>query len=186
MYRYRRQGLQIADDCRIMGQVSFGSEPYLISIGRHVTISGRVSFITHDGATFVFRHLPRYQKVVKYGRITIHDNCFIGFGSIILPGITIGPNAVVAAHAVVTKDVPPNTVVGGNPAKVLMTTDEYAEKMLSRTPDYDEQAYRRNKKEVLLQLYPYPFDLDNKGKQKGVVHQPSADKQAGDSSWSRQ
>jgi len=157
IYKYRRQGLQIADDCRLMGQITFGSEPYLISIGKHVTISGRVSFITHDGATFVFRHMPKYQKVVKYGRITVHDNCFIGFGSIILPGISIGPNSVVAAHAVVTKDVPPNTIVGGNPARVLMTTDEYAEKMLSKTPNYDEAAYKRDKKSELLKLYPYPW-----------------------------
>src|SRR3569833_4193269 len=92
--RLKKRGLQIADDCRLEGMPFFGSEPFLISIGKKVTISGRVAFITHDGATAVFRSAPEYSKVRKFGRITIHDNCFIGYGAIILPGVTIGPNSV--------------------------------------------------------------------------------------------
>lgn len=157
LYRLQRKGLQIANDCRLMGKINFGSEPYLISIGQHVTISGRVSFVTHDGATFVFRDRPGYEHVVKYGRITIHDNCFIGQGSIILPGISIGPNSVVAAHAVVTKDVLPNTIVGGNPACVITTVDDYAEKLLAHNPTYDKQAYKRDKRAELLRIFPRPW-----------------------------
>lgn len=51
----------------------------------------------------------------------IGSQCFIGARSIIMPGVTIGDNAIVAAGAVVTKDVPPNTVVGGNPARIIST-----------------------------------------------------------------
>ena len=155
--RLRRDGLQIPDDCRLMGGINFGSEPYLISIGQHVTISGRVSLVTHDGATFVFRDRRGYEHVVKYGRITIHDNCFIGQGSIILPGISIGPNSVVAAHAVVTKDVLPNTIVGGNPARVITTVDKYADKLLAHNPTYDKQAYKRDKRAELLRIFPRPW-----------------------------
>jgi acetyltransferase-like isoleucine patch superfamily enzyme len=153
----RRQGLEIADDCRLMGQINFGSEPYLISIGKHVTISGRVSFVTHDGATFVFRDRAGFENVIKYGRITVHDNCFIGQGSIILPGVTIGPNAVVAAHAVVTKDVPPNMIVGGNPARVITSVDQYAERSRCRTPEYDIASYKQDKRAELLRRFPRPW-----------------------------
>ncbi|ULA68942.1 MAG: Protein CapG [Nitrospira sp.] len=154
--RYIRQGLQIASDCRLFAMPIFGSEPYLISIGKRVTIAAQVAFITHDGGTWVFRDQPKYREVIKYGRIAVHDNCFIGYGSTIMQGVSIGPNSVVAAHSVVTKDVPPNTVVGGVPARVLMTTEEYAEKSLKQTPDYDRQAYRRDKVAELLRLYPRP------------------------------
>lgn len=155
--RFIRQGLQIADDCRLMGLPNFGSEPYLISIGRHVTISSRVTFINHDGGTWVFRDLPKYREVIKFGRIVIHDNCFIGSGATIMPGVTIGPTAVVAAESVVAADVPPNTVVGGVPARVLMTVEEYAQKALAQTPEYDRAAYRTDKVRELLRLFPRPW-----------------------------
>lgn len=158
---YRRRGLEIADDCQLNGMPDFGSEPYLVSIGRHVRMSGRVRFITHDGATWVFRHQERYRKVIKYGRIVIHDNCFIGADAIILPGVSIGPNAVVAAGAVVTRDVPPNSVVGGNPARVLATVDQYAEKCLATTPEYDEDAYFRDTRAEVSRIYPSPVLPDS-------------------------
>ena len=139
-----------------MGFPTFGSEPYLVSIGKHVTISTNVSFITHDGGTWVFRDQPRYQRVIKYGRIVIHDNCFIGARAIIMPGVSIGPNAVVAAGSIVTKSVPPNSVVAGVPAKLLSTVEEYAENALNATPDYDLESYRRHKQTELLRVLPMP------------------------------
>jgi acetyltransferase-like isoleucine patch superfamily enzyme len=155
--RYRRQGLQIADDCRLVNLPDFGSEPYLISIGRHVTITARVTFITHDGGTWVFRGLQGYDHVIKYGRITIYDNCFIGYGTIIMPGVSIGPNTVVAAGSVVTKDVPPDTVFGGVPAKFIMSMQDYKARCLAKTPDYDREAYRQDKARELLRLMPRPW-----------------------------
>lgn len=154
---YKKRGLQIADDCRLVALPNFGSEPFLISIGKHVTITGGVSFITHDGGTWVFRDQAKYRNVVKYGRITIHDNCFIGYGATIMPGVSIGPNSVVAAGAVVAKDVPPNTVAGGVPAHVLMTVEDYAERCLEGMPAYDQEAYRRNKVDELLRIFPRPW-----------------------------
>jgi acetyltransferase-like isoleucine patch superfamily enzyme len=155
--RYIKQGLQIADDCRLMGLPNFGSEPYLISIGRHVTISSRVTFINHDGGTWVFRDLPQYSEVIKFGRIVVNDNCFIGSGATIMPGVSIGPNAVVAAESVVSAHVAPNTVVGGVPARTLMTVEEYAEKALAQTPKYDRAAYRIDKARELVRLFPRPW-----------------------------
>lgn len=60
--------------------------------------------------------------------IDAKDNCFIGAGTIILPGVTIGPNAIVAAGAVVNSDVPDGMIVGGVPAKVIGTMTDFAEK----------------------------------------------------------
>ena len=155
--RLRKKGLQLGEGCVLSGMPFFGTEPFLISIGNRVSISGKVAFITHDGATWVFRRQARYEKVRKFGRIIVHDNCFIGYGALILPGVTIGPNSVVAAHALVTKDVPPDSVVGGNPARVLMSVTEFAEKCLANNADFNEELYRSDKKAELLRLYPFPW-----------------------------
>lgn len=152
LWRVRRKGLTIADDCRIVGFPDFGSEPYLITIGKHVGIADEVAFITHDGGTHVFRDQERYRKVIKYGRIHILDNCIIGKRAIIMPGVTIGPNSVIAAGAVVSRSIPPNTVATGNPAKPIMSIEQYAEWSLAATPDYDEAEYHRDKKAFLLKM----------------------------------
>ena len=159
--KLKKQGLQIADDCRLLAwPTCFGTEPYLVSIGCHVTITSQVQFITHDGGTYVFRSRPEFKDIIKYGRITVKDNCFIGFRSIILPEVTIGPNSVVAAGSVVTKNVPPGQVWGGTPAKLICTVEEYSLKSLEKTPPYDMQEYRRNKKSELLRHFPYPLQSD--------------------------
>jgi acetyltransferase-like isoleucine patch superfamily enzyme len=152
LWNLRRQGLTVADDCRFTDLPSFGSEPYLVSIGKHVAFAAGVSFITHDGATYVFRDQDPYRRVIKYGRITIFDNCVIGYRAIILPGVTIGPNSVVSAGSVVTRTIPPNVVAMGNPARPVMTYQQYAQWSLVCTPEYDEAEYRRDKRGALLRM----------------------------------
>lgn len=153
-----KQGAQIGENSHILGVPRFGSEPYLVSIGNNVTVTAGVNFITHDGATRVFRDNPKYKgRSIKFGRITVRDNSFIGLGATILPDVTIGPNSVVAAGSVVTKDIPPNTVAVGNPAKVIMTVDEYAEKILDNSPEFDMENLKSNKQEEVLKLFPYPW-----------------------------
>ena len=73
------------------------------------------------------------------GTIEIYDHVMIGAGSKILPNVKIGPNAIVAAGSVVTKNVPPNSVVAGVPAKVIGSLDDFAKKRIDNTKDYPDK-----------------------------------------------
>ena len=88
-----------------------------IEIEDHVMIGPGVSLLTanHD----LYDHY-----ILLASKIHIKENAWIRANATILPGITVGKNAVIAGGAVVTKDVPDNTVVGGNPAKVLKVLDD--------------------------------------------------------------
>ena len=131
---FRKQGARIGRDNRLKIR-SLGPEPYLVSIGNHCTIASNVAFNTHDGATWVFTE--EHPRLQKFGPIKSRDNCFIGMSSIILPNVTIGPNSIIGAGSVVTKDVPPGVVAAGNPAKRISTIDEYKKKVLKI---WDQQA----------------------------------------------
>ena len=152
-----RNGLQLGKDSQVLEPAGLGTEPFLISIGNHVSVAGGVRFITHDGSTWVYRVQEKYKGMVRYGRITIHDNCMIGQNAILLPGISIGPNAIVAAGAVVVQDVKPGTVVRGNPAREVAKVADLAELCFAESPDINMANYKLDKKAELLRLYPYPW-----------------------------
>ncbi|MEE3404785.1 MAG: DapH/DapD/GlmU-related protein, partial [Acutalibacteraceae bacterium] len=71
-------------------------------------------------------------RAERFGKISIGDNVNIGWNVIILPGVTIGNNVVIRAGAVVTKDIPDNSVAAGVPAKVIETIEQYSEKNQER------------------------------------------------------
>ena len=119
----------LGNNVDIVGDVNFGSEPYLITIGDNTTISFDCAFVTHDAATRVLRHLPgENPETVIYGKIIIGKNCFIGCRSVILPNVTIGDNVIIGAGSIVNKDIPSNTVAAGNPCKIICSLDEYKNK----------------------------------------------------------
>lgn len=90
-----------------------------VSIGRDVLIADRV-FISDADHNHVDIYRPiRHQGDSFVGTVTLCDGCWIGIGAVILPGVTIGINAVVGANSVVTHDVPDYTVFGGIPAKLI-------------------------------------------------------------------
>ena len=88
----REKGVVVGENCKFVDNPVWGTEPYLITIGDHVLISGQVSFINHDGSTWCFREKGPYKDTFKFGPITIGNNCFIGYKSTILPNVKIGDN----------------------------------------------------------------------------------------------
>jgi len=90
-----------------------------ITIEDNVLIAPKVSLLSEGHPVS-----PHQRQLLVPGHIHIKKNAWIGAGATILPGVTVGENAVVAAGAVVSKDVPANTVVGGIPAKYIKNIDQ--------------------------------------------------------------
>lgn len=126
-------GMNIADDVRISLKARLDkTNPKGITIGKKTMVTFDAIILAHDYAS------RRHDAKVNIG-----SYCFIGCGSIILPHITVGDHCIVAAGSVVTKDVPNNCIVAGNPAKIIKTdieTTDYGmltEEYLARSNDND-------------------------------------------------
>ena len=123
----RKIGVNMKGRVYLYGSPVWGSEPWLITLGDNVHITQGVKFITHDGGTLLFRDRVPDLEITK--PITVGDNVYFGNNVIVLPGVTIGSNVVIGAGAVVSRDIPDNSVAVGVPARVIKTTDEYFEKL---------------------------------------------------------
>jgi len=142
----------MGNDCQIFSGVSFGSEPYLISLGNKVKIVGETTFITHDGGVEVLRNLYNLPKIDFFGKITIGNNVFIGYRCTILPGVNIGDNCIIGAGSVVTRSIPANSVAAGVPAHVIKDISSYYQKhkdYFENTKNYS----KKEKKEYLVKKY---------------------------------
>lgn len=145
-------GVTIGVNCDIQ-DVNFGSEPYLISIGDHVQITSGTKIFTH-GAAWVFRE--EKPEIDFFGKVTIGCNVYIGNNCLIMPGVTIGENVVVAAGSVVTKSIPNNVIVGGNPAKIIGQVNELMSKMSEYNVGTKGMSYDE-KRNFLLSLQDSRF-----------------------------
>lgn len=137
-------------NCRIdfdspKGLVAIGDRSYLgashlvchtnIEIGHDVIISWGVTIVDHNSHSLAWRDrmhdVPRWaigQKCwdnVKVAPVKIADRVWVGFGATILKGVTIGEGSVVAAGSMVTRDVPPYCIVGGNPARLIRELEDH-------------------------------------------------------------
>ena len=117
VYRRGFAGLSIGDNC-FMGDDSLIDLADEIVLEDEVTLAERVTVLTHVNVGYrdhpLQRHFPSYSK-----RVVFRRGCFVGTNVTILPGVTVGECAFVAAGAVVTGDVPPSHVVGGVPARTI-------------------------------------------------------------------
>lgn len=91
-----------------------------IIIGEHVAIANNCFIFTHNH-DYTDKSLPAWKGGLHIKPVVIEDGCWIGANTKILPGVTIGERSVVAAGSIVTKDIPANTIYGGNPAKLIKT-----------------------------------------------------------------
>lgn len=120
----------MGENCK-WGSKAIPAEPYLVSIHDNVRVAANVTFCTHDIIGGLFQHCPQYAaEKDKYqfsmGTIEVFDNVMVGANSTLMYNIKIGPNAIIGAGSVVTKDVPEGVIVAGNPAKVIGSFDELA------------------------------------------------------------
>ena len=129
----RKQGVQIGEYVTIYSPQNClidVTAPWLLTIGNHVKITHGVIILTHDYSWSVLRQLPENKGRILGAQspVTIGNNVFIGMNAIITRGVTIGDNVVIGAGSVFTKDCESNSVYAGNPARKIMSIEEYREK----------------------------------------------------------
>ena len=125
LHHLRKIGMTIGEKTCIFSEELETAEPYLVDVGDNVMIAPGVRFITHDASAQFY--LPEASDF--FGRIRIGNSCFLGMGSLFLPGVTIADQCIVAAGSVVTKSFfEPGSVIAGNPAKRICSIDELRKK----------------------------------------------------------
>ncbi len=157
-------GVKVGKNCRFYS-INFFSEPYLVEIGNDVIVSGEVIFVTHDGSVYLLKgELPNIRGY--YGRIKIGNNCFIGMGAIILPNVEVGNNCIIGAGSVVSQSFPDNSVIMGNPAKVVFKTELY------------KKMRTKSKNIVFSDEYPFPKRIPDSIKKKIILEKNDIPKPA--------
>lgn len=110
--------ITIGDGCWIGIRNSFACIDR-IEIGNNVLFAGYVHVTDHSHGYEEIDIPIKIQKLISKGPVVIEDQCWLGFGCEILSGVHVGRHSIVAARAVVTKDVPPYSIVAGNPARII-------------------------------------------------------------------
>lgn len=142
-------GVNMGENNFVPDKETWSSEPYLITVGNNCQITMGVRIFTHGGGQAIRHQIPDFDA---FGKVVIEDYVYIGNNALIMPGVTIGEHSIVAAGSIVTKSVPPNTVVAGNPAKIVCSVNDYIERNIDyniRTKDLD-----RDMKKKVLQSIP--------------------------------
>lgn len=154
----KKAGVNMRGRVFLYGRVVWGTEPWIITLGHNVHITEGVRFLTHDGGTLLFRDKVPDLEITK--PITIGDNVYIGNNVLLMPGVNIGNNVIIGAGAVVTKDIPDNSVAVGVPARVIKTADEYFEKIQKESLHLGH--LKGEEKDIALKKY-YNYKGNSKG-----------------------
>lgn len=138
----RKKGCKIGKNTHIVAPkstvIDLGRAEY-ISIGDNCCLS-KVSIIAHDYSWYILARTHSDILPDSGGRVTIGNNVFVGYKSIILKGVTIGDNVIIGANSLVNKDIPSGTVWAGNPVRQICTLDEYYNK--KKQNDIKSAKYR--------------------------------------------
>lgn len=103
------------------------TRPWLIEIGNDVKITEGVTILTHGYDWSVLQNV--YGEILgSAGKVKIGNNVFIGMKTTILKNVEIGNDVIIEANSLVNKNIPSNVVVAGNPARIIMSIDEYYQK----------------------------------------------------------
>ena len=154
----RKVGVNMGENIHIYGKIAWGTEPWIITLGNNVHITDGVKFITHDGGTLLFRDKVPDLEITK--PIVIGSNVYIGNNVILLPGVSIGNNVVIGAGAVVSKDIPSDSLAVGVPARVIKSIDDYFQKISSESLHLGNLVGKE--KDDALKTY-YGYKGDSKG-----------------------
>jgi acetyltransferase-like isoleucine patch superfamily enzyme len=150
--RRRRCFHSMGRDCRILPTTNF-TDPAYVRLGNNVHFSN-AAIIGHDGSIAMLNQAYGV-KLEAVGKIDIRDNVFIGYQAIVLPNVTIGPNAIVAAGSVVTKDVAPGDIVAGVPARPIGRVRDLVQKLQTQTDALPwSELIRRRKSDFDFELEP--------------------------------
>lgn len=131
--KLRRMGMRIGERTTIFNANTVlidKTRPWLIDIGDDVQITRGVVILTHGYDWSVLK--GKYGEVLgSAGKVKIGNNVFVGMNTVILKGVTIGNNVIIGAGSLVNKDIPDNCVAAGNPARVIMSLEDYHEKRIA-------------------------------------------------------
>lgn len=117
------------------------TRPFMLRIGEDVQITSGVTILTHGYDWSVLKGI--YGEVFgSCGEVVIGNNCFIGMHTTILKGVHIGNNCIIGANSLVNKDIPDGYVAAGNPAKPIMTVEEYYKKRQEAQLSEATELYR--------------------------------------------
>ncbi|MFZ4456088.1 MAG: acyltransferase [Bacteroidales bacterium] len=146
----KKQGVKVGTGCFISPCNVMANEGYLIEIGNYVRIAQNVKFFTHGGI-YPFQVKYNNPHLDHFGKIKIGDYVSIGEGTRLMPGVVIGNDVIIGAGSVITKSIPDNCMVAGNPAKIIGKTDEFYKKVLELNTESGKMN-EEEKKKFLLNL----------------------------------
>lgn len=137
--------------------------PQCIAFHDNIVVASNVQFITHDAIHLVLNRFLGEKKVKEnVNCIEVMDNCFIGANSIILSGVRIGPNAIVAAGSMVNRDIPFGEIWGGVPAKKIGTFEDLLRRRLAEETSESVQPNNQDMPQELSEVLWQNFEKKRK------------------------